>query len=153
MNTELHTDGVTRTVILVDRWAIKIPKPSYQLGVHGWLANQSEWRQRRRPDVNPPLLTLFHFATAYRRADELAERQYGPKGNEWPTAHYAEQGYFGDEGKGSSWGRFDDRWLLIDYDRWPLTRGLVGRLYRAHRMRAHLKKQRAAGSAARKQDS
>lgn len=78
--------GVTRTVILIGPWAIKtIPlhghgplgprawKPMWRWLVEGWRCNRSEWCQRARPDVNPPLVTFGHLALVFRRADQIAD--------------------------------------------------------------------------------
>lgn len=130
---QIVRSGVTRNVILTKRYAIKVPcrrwgsrAPWKWIGplVRGWLANQSEWRQRHRRRVNPPLFTLFHFATWYRRAEEVST---------WDTDNAPQatmRRYRVEERKGSSWGRFGRRWLLIDYDRcWERPWGLVARFY------------------------
>jgi hypothetical protein len=111
--------GTSRTVLLVDRWALKLPWGLCHQPLRGWLANRSEWHQRHRPDVCPAVFTFGHVVLVMPRAEER-----------W---HDELEGYSytGDEAKGDSWGRFGDRWLLIDYDRsWEADdRGLVGRMY------------------------
>lgn len=125
--------GITRTVLLVGRWAIKVPRLSYAYGVRGWLANRSECKQFARHGVNPPLTTLGHFATVYRRADrclsedEMRDRPELMNGDLWLG---------GDEDKASSWGWFGNELRLIDYDRaWHHPRGIVGGLYFGHQER------------------
>lgn len=119
----LIRSGITRNVILTRHWAIKVPN-SYAWGVRGWLANRSEWRQRRRPDVNPPVFTLAYVVSVYRRAvtfTAFRETDPGP----WQT-------HQGDEAKPSSWGCPPaSSWRLIDYDRaWAQEdRGWIGALY------------------------
>lgn len=116
---ELH-HGVNRSVVLVGRWAFKLPWGLGHSPVRGWLANRSEWRQRLRPDVCPPRWTLAHIVLVMPRANEVSENM---------RPDY--DGLDGDEAKPSSWGRFSDEWLLIDFDRsWePDDRGFVGALY------------------------
>lgn len=135
--------GVTRTVIVGRRWAVKLP---IGLGmsfhglagdlVRGWLANQSEWRQRRRPGVARPRLTLLHLVLVMPAADWVGSDRFSVKGP-WQSIDPADVGAR-DEAKPSSWGRFGDRWLLIDFDRaWERDgRGLVGRLYYGHQERS-----------------
>lgn len=121
--------GVTRTVFVGTRWAVKVPSPHYVL--RGWLANQSEWRQRRRAGVNRPVATVGHVATLYRAADRVGcDADVGPFGRR------DEFTYDGDEEKPSNWGVFDGEWRLIDFDRaWERPRGIVGRLYYANQAR------------------
>lgn len=105
--------GVTRWVLLIGPWAIKIPK-----NFRGWLANQSEWRQRKRIDVARPKLTLVHFLVVFPRADEIG--RWGPE--DFVRRHE----YSLEESKGSSWGKFGGVWMLIDYDRaWQHPRSLI----------------------------
>lgn len=155
---KLDRTGVTRFVLLTRRWAIKVPRvylprPELDRGllrpvddfVRGWLANRSEWVQRRRRDVNPPVHTLAFFVSVYRRADALVHPRFAEA---WEEDH-AEIGYSYEERKASSWGRVGDRWLLIDYDRaWAEPRGFVGGIYyrrqeRAARQWAELSAERA----------
>lgn len=111
--------GITRTVLLVGPWAVKVPSARHRMIVRGWLGNRSEWIQRWRSDVNPPLVTLGYLVNVYRRADWTGAGCEG-----------LPDGYDGDEAKPSSWGRFPSGWLLIDYDRaWQAPHGLVGRVY------------------------
>lgn len=139
MSPRLVRSGVTRYVLLAGLYAVKVPRPrrhrrrvprSGSSGVRGWLANRSEWRQRHRPGVNPPLLTVAHCVTVYRRADEVGTWHPGDDVPCRPAARGP--GHDAEEAKGSSWGRFGDRWLLIDYDRaWERPHGIVGALYYA----------------------
>lgn len=116
--------GVTRTVVLIGAWALKVPKRTYL--VRGWLGNRSEWRQRNREGVASPVFTLAHVVLVMPRAERT-----------WPEPYRWEStGDDGDEGKGSSWGLFGVHWLLIDYDRyWEHPRGLVGGVYLANQER------------------
>jgi hypothetical protein len=109
--------GVNRTVVLAGRWAFKLPWGLGRVPVRGWLANRSEWRQRTRPDVCRPRWTLGHVVLVMPRAEEIWGEDL--------------DGYFysGDEAKADSWGRFGDRWALIDFDRSWDDRGFIGRLY------------------------
>lgn len=112
--------GITRTVFVGRRWAVKVPSLHYRKPVRGWLANQSEWRQRHRRQVCRPVATLAHVALVMPAADRIGTAsEHGP----WV-------GLEPDEGKPSSWGRFGHRWLLVDYDRaWEPPHGLVGAVY------------------------
>jgi hypothetical protein len=113
-------NGVTRLVVLAGPVAVKLPR----LGnvVRGWLANRSEWHQRGRDDVARPWLSVGHIALVMPRADEVCDDEYRREPSDGEVGR--------DEAKGSSWGRFGDRWLLIDFDRsWEPPRGLVGSLY------------------------
>lgn len=119
---KLVRSGVTRRVVLTKRWAIKLAR-----GYRGILANESEWRQRRRPQVNRPLFDLLHVVQVSRRADHLA----GPN---W--SHELLRRHSGDEEKPSSWGNFNGQWLLIDFDRaWEQPRSLLARPYYARQER------------------
>lgn len=116
MNLEWISYGVTRWVLLVGPFAIKFPKH-----IRGWMANQSEWRQRRREGVNSPICTLFHFVTLYWRAEMVGR---------WHTDECPFYADSNEERKGSSWGAVNGTWLLIDFDRaWRNPRSLVGGLY------------------------
>ena len=131
--------GITRTVFVVGRWAIKVPSLRHRYLLRGWLANRSEWKQRRRPDVARPIITLGHLVTVFPRAQEIGawEPEDCPERALWPSGLDVDEwdphqpcGHSTEEAKGSSWGRFGDRWLLIDYDRaWQDPRGAVGAAY------------------------
>lgn len=120
--------GVTRTVILTRSYAIKVPRSRdlryFGWFLRGWLANQSEWRQRSREGIARPVFTLFHFVTWYPRADEIGT--WEPSQSDWYAAENDK-----DEIKGSSWGKFGESWRIIDYDRsWhPDFRSRLGQLY------------------------
>lgn len=116
--------GVTRTVLVTRRWAIKVPTTKYPRNwIRGYLANQSEWRQRDRPGVNRPLCTLAHLVVVHPAADVVGHREWG---------HGPWVGRDGDDAKPCSWGRFGGAWRLIDFDRaWVDPRGIVGPAYYA----------------------
>jgi hypothetical protein len=118
----VRRDGVTRLVVLVGRWAIKIVRLDSTMGfVRSWLANESEWRRRRAQGVNAPIWTVVHLVAVYPRADEIG--CWDPEDCPFPADGNEER-------KGSSWGRFGDRWLLVDFDRaWQQPRSLIGWLY------------------------
>mgnify|MGYP001560855129 CR=1 FL=1 len=124
--------GVTRTVFVGRRWAVKVPSLHHRNLVRGWLANRSEWRQRHRTDVYRPLLTLGHLALVFPAANELAvEGDWAEPTFDGPWTGHEDIEENRDERKPSSWGRFGNRWLIIDFDRaWQQhDRGLIGRLY------------------------
>jgi hypothetical protein len=128
--------GVTRAVLLIGRYAIKVPKRDRF--VRGWLANRSEWRLGQHPRVNTPLITIGHFVLVFERADAVADDRIF--GGPWEELE-------GDDGKSDSWGMFknlieDDResrhpcfrdhpgWRLIDFEEaYHPPWGLVGGLY------------------------
>ena len=117
--------GITRTVLVTDNYAIKVPSLHHRLLVRGWLANRSEWKQSWRTDVHPPLYTLGHVVTVYRAALTL-------DGLDSSTAPWQDipPRYTGDEAKRSSWGVVAGRLALIDYDRaWEDPRGIIGGVY------------------------
>lgn len=139
--------GITRTVFATKRYAIKFPG-SYYKGhgyghfARGWLANQSEWKQRKREDVCHPVFTFFHFALIMPIANTDGQELYGDVYMRVENKKFV--GYIdpsdrdikhADELKASSWGLFgigeDEQWLLLDYDRcYKLPRkGLINRLY------------------------
>ena len=128
MEVGVQGRGVTRTVLRVHRWAIKLPGGhggySPERLLRGWLANRSEWKDRHRPDVIAPVFSLGGFLNVYPLADALVT---GVEPQPWNVFC----GYSHEEAKWSSWGCFDGRWLLLDYDRaWqPEGRGWVGRWY------------------------
>lgn len=106
--------GVTRTVYRCGRWAVKVPGGQGRRLVRGWLANQSEWRQRHRADVARPWLTLAHVVLVMPVADRAADDTWWEEhARPWLTA----AGYSDEESKSSSWGLFGRRWLLVDFDR------------------------------------
>lgn len=118
LRLKVERNGVTRIVILAGPWAFKIAR-----GWRGWLANQSEWRRRRAPQVNPPIATAVHFVAVYPRAElELAAL---------PTWVYSDKlGLNRDEQKWTSWGRVNGRLVLLDFDRaWEEPSWPLGRLY------------------------
>lgn len=119
--------GVTRSVILTERLAIKLPWGQGHMPLRGWMANRSEWHQRYRLDVNPPGASLLHLALVSRRISTVDDwEQWDLEVMPWLVFC----GYSAEEAKPSSWGLFNDRWLLIDYDRcWQHPRGLVGGIY------------------------
>lgn len=129
--------GVTRTVVLTKRWAFKLPGGLGHAWLRGWLANRSEWRQRNRPDVARPRLTLCHLVVVFPRAIHTGSDRLDPIEQELPL--WTQDGrYSAEEAKPSSWGAFDCpcgcgylRWMLVDFDRaWQQdSRGLVGSLY------------------------
>jgi hypothetical protein len=126
--------GINRSVVLVGRWAVKLPWGLGHSPVRGWLSNRSEWRQRERSDVCPARWTLAHVVLVMPRADERGSLDscFG-----LPPWLPGGEVYDGDEAKPDSWGRFGNRWLLIDYDRsWEQhDRGLIGSLYWGHQER------------------
>lgn len=126
--------GVTRTVwSLGPNWVVKIP--NWGCLVRGYLANQSEWRQRHRPDVAPPVLSIFNVALIMGRAERnllTHVERIGPPADIQITEDGVD-GHRGDEAKLCSWGYYPESgWRLIDYDRaWdPDQRSpITGRLY------------------------
>lgn len=72
--------GATRTVLLVGRWAVKVPRCRLTLPhrtsrlhsfVRGWAANLSELEHRQIPGVAPVLWTLAGVVSIYPRAEPL----------------------------------------------------------------------------------
>lgn len=59
----VSTDGITRIVVLVGRWAIKLPRWNYGWGkfVEGVTNNRSEWAYWRKTKSNEVCPTLFSF--------------------------------------------------------------------------------------------
>lgn len=118
---------MTRTVFVGRRWAVKVPTLRYRRNVlRGWLANRSEWRQRKQRGVARPVATLFHFAMVMPAAVCVGGEADPFWGEPWLERD-------GDDGKPCSWGWFPNGggWKLIDYDRaWESgDRGLVGGVY------------------------
>lgn len=125
--------GVTRTVWSFGRhWVVKVPNRGWFL--RGYLANQSEWRQRHRPDVAPPVLSIFNVALVMARAErDLLNHValFGPP-DDMPITEDGVDGHSGDEAKLCSWGLYPAGWRLIDFDRaWVLEQRspIIGRLY------------------------
>lgn len=124
--------GVTRTVVVGRHYAVKVPSVRHRYVIRGWLANRSEWKQRRRLDIVRPVLTLGHLALVYPTADGLMSER------EWSLQRHVliRDGYSHEEAKASSWGRFGGRWLLLDFDRaWQPPLGIIGGLYFGHEER------------------
>jgi hypothetical protein len=119
--------GATRVILIGSRWAVKIPAADYSWGLRGWLANRSEWRQRRRTDVIRPIVSFAHLVVVFPAALEIGdddEDRVGPWSSMAPSR-------YPDESRANSWGRFEDGWRLVDFDRcWDREdRGIVGGLY------------------------
>lgn len=136
--------GITRYVVGVGPYAIKLPWGYGRSVLRGWLANRSEWRQRHCPDVNPPFLTLGHFVLVSRRAEQ-------PISDEWWEANirpWLVRTYCAEESKPCSWGLTADGWRLIDFDRaWHADdRGLIGGVYYGRQERMARRWMRAAAS-------
>lgn len=120
--------GTCRTVVLTDRWAFKLPWGLGRNPVRGWLANRSEWRQRDRLKVCRPRCTFAHLVLVMPRAICTGVDMWGA---DEELSEELESHFSSDERKASSWGLFEEGWLLVDYDRCyqAQDRGLVGRLY------------------------
>ncbi len=72
--------GATRTVLLIGRWAVKVPRCRLTLPhrtsrlhsfVRGWTANLSEFENRHASGVTPVLWTLAGVVSIYPRAEPL----------------------------------------------------------------------------------
>lgn len=128
----LDRSGVTRSVLIGRIWVYKIAKGRSSL-IRGVIANRSEWHQRDRTDVARPAWTFLYLIQCYPKASYVPHwSQRGPWDNHPPRPSDDDDwsGWHGDEYKASSWGRFRDRWLLIDYDRGHQERDwLIGKLY------------------------
>lgn len=125
-------EGVTRWVLCIGNVAIKFPK-----NLRGWLANESEWRQRKRSDVNRPYISILHFIIIYPRASEVGD--WDPEDCPHDVSINIEH-KSNEEKKGSSWGLFKDKWLLIDFDRaWERPRSLIGFFYYYNQERLYKK--------------
>lgn len=120
--------GTCRTVVLTQNWAFKLPWGLAHNPVRGWLANRSEWRQRNRPKVCRPRLSVGHVVLVLPRAICTGVELWGADAQ---LGEELEPHFTSDERKASSWGLFEEGWLLVDYDRCyePQDRGVVGRLY------------------------
>ncbi len=121
--------GVTRTAYAIGPWACKVPSWRHRYLLRGWLANRSEWKQRRRDDVVAPVLTVGYLVNVSPIVLTWPRHLWG----EWdeqirPWLEFC--GYSAEEAKPSSWGLFNGRWSLIDFDRcWAEPRGWVGGIY------------------------
>jgi hypothetical protein len=137
---KLCTDGVTRLVILVGPWALKLPRGMFRdrrwfgWWIRGWLANRSEWRQRHRSDVCPLMATVGHFVLIARRGEPVDREAW----EDSVVDVLVDYGYSWEEAKASSWARFDGRALLVDFDRaWQQgDRGWIGGWYYGRQERA-----------------
>lgn len=120
---QLVKTGITRWVLLIGPFAIKFPK-----SLRGYLANQSEWRQRKRPRVNRPIISLFHLMIVFYRATEIGK--WEPKEFNVSSRYWYGIEYSNEEAKGESWGLVKNCWVLIDFDRaWENPRPVIGLLY------------------------
>jgi hypothetical protein len=110
--------GVTRTVFLVGRWAVKVPRlSSHDDGVGGvfWslcrglLANLSERRHSHTSGVCPVLWSLAGVVNVYPRCL--------PVEHEPTEQEYTDTGYFGPaDKKQANVGYLDGRLVFLDYD-------------------------------------
>lgn len=110
--------GLTRTVVLTRRWAVKLPRTAtHGEGVAGMLwslargvsANLSEREWSGSPGVCPVRWSLFGLVNVYRRcvpvAAEPTERQY------------ADTGFVGAaDKKAANVGMLDGVMVFLDYD-------------------------------------
>ena len=130
--------GSTRHVYGLGRYAIKVPnlnpRPTRWRGMflRAVLANRSEWKQRHRPDVVSPLLTIFWIIQVYPKVRPIPEDEWA-LWNECHRPKLVAQGYRYDEAKPSSWGRhtlapLNTQVILMDYDRcWDEPMGWLGK--------------------------
>jgi hypothetical protein len=82
--------GLTRTVILIGPWAIKVPTVRYGLSMwcRGVLANASEREWSSVDGVNPVLWSLGSLVNVYRRADRVGPEWVGRKHADYDPAKY-----------------------------------------------------------------
>lgn len=111
--------GVTRTVFITKRWAIKVPSlraysrlPGRGLMwsiTRGIQANLSEWEWRESTGVCPPRWTLAGLVSVYPRCkpapEDLTREEYDAIGFTGPT-----------DKKPSNVGYWDGELVWIDYD-------------------------------------
>lgn len=110
---EVHR-GTTRVVLLVGRWAVKLPRVSRAGGrlwtlARGVQANLSEREQASVPGVCPVRWSLLGVVNVYRRCD--------PVRGELSEADWSSIGYPGPvDRRPHNLGVLDGRLVLIDYD-------------------------------------
>lgn len=110
--------GITRTVVLIDRWAIKFPSlRSHGDGLRGLLwsvtrgiqANLSEQDWSGSPGTCPVLWSLAGLVSVYPRC--------APVFRELSDAEYESTGFLGPQDrKPHNLGYLDGRLVWIDYD-------------------------------------
>lgn len=120
----INRRGITRTVILTRRWAIKIPTirglghldggariASFCRGV---LANRSEHEWSGVGGLNPVVWSLRGLVNVYRRADPVTEDEYP---NDSPLFELIAEDFvpIGDR-KAENLGRVDGQVVWVDYD-------------------------------------
>jgi hypothetical protein len=82
--------GLTRTVILIGPFAIKVPTFRYGLPMwcRGVLANQSEREWSSVDGVNPVLWSLWSLVNVYRRAQPVGPEWVGRKHDRYDATRY-----------------------------------------------------------------
>lgn len=110
--------GITRTVLLVGPWAVKVPSlRAHGEGLKGLLwsfcrgvtANQSEYEWSRWPGVCPARWSLAGLVNVYPRC--------APVDRELTDAEYDAIGFTGpSDRKPANVGRLNDRLVWVDYD-------------------------------------
>lgn len=116
MSGAILTDGVTRLVILVGGFAIKLPRfdLGWKMGLHGLLANMQEREFSTLRDVRlcPVLFCLWGgWALVMRSATPMKDEQ-------WRRFRCTAEDWSRDlpvEAKRSSFGYLRDRAVAVDY--------------------------------------
>ena len=116
----IHRNGVTRIVILIGSWAIKLPRFDYgwRLGLQGLLANHQEealWQDTRWAELCPVLWSVpGGFALIMRRARPLDDVEFEDFClNGWIM--YPDNERIPVEKKADSFGILDGRVVAVDY--------------------------------------
>lgn len=115
---ELRRDGISRAVLLVGPWAIKIPKSRYGWPnfLRGLLANLQEARFSRAgwPELCPVVFALWGgWLIVQRRARHFTEEEW----DRFDAEAFCDRGDYvvPAEAKSSSFGWLDGRAVAVDY--------------------------------------
>jgi hypothetical protein len=118
---QINRSGLTRTVILIGPYAIKVPTIRYGIPMwcRGVLANESEHEWSSVDGVNPVLWSLGALVNVYRRAQPVGPDWVGRKHPAFDAARYdaLTPGFMpaGDR-KPDNLGIVGGRVLWVDYD-------------------------------------
>lgn len=120
LNPKLINTGSTRIVLLIGDYAIKIPRSEHEyytgkvLGIlRGWIGNRTEYmwsKQDLFPFLNRVVFSfLFSFIIVQRRVEMITEEEFF-------SLEKADYPFGGFEWKLDSFGKVNDKIVVIDYD-------------------------------------
>lgn len=116
MRVELVRRGVCRWVLLIDRYAIKVPRCDSLWGFsRGLQANLSEREWSGMAGVAPVVWSLFGLVNVYPRCEPLLPAD-APLDEDWDAYDEVAPGFYATDKKPENLGLLKGRVVWIDYD-------------------------------------